>query len=225
MKNCLLSFAVVLALLVGAPAYSQYMYMDVDGDGVNSQATGTGDDALDAADTGADIWLDLSKNRDGSPLSCVTDPGITLNLIAYELTVDQTGTGSVTFTGWTNNLAGYTTPLVLNDGTPGSPGFDTAAGEAWVYLTATDPVNFQEPALLKLGRLAFSVTGTPKLDFVPNGQAQINQNAATSFASTCLNNDFLNNWYLGTDWADADGTASPTDVIEGTWGKIKSLYK
>lgn len=225
MKNCLLSFAVVLALLVGAPAYSQYMYMDVDGDGVNSQATATGDDALDALDTGADVWLDLTKNRDGTPIVC-NDGSNTLSLIAYEFAIKQSGSGSVSFDGYTNTPAGFTTSGILGDSNPASVGFDTAAGEAWVFLIATNPTDWPDPALIKLGRLALTVTGTPKLDFAPVGQANINLNAGTSFGTECFSpNSGLSTWYLGDEWLDADGTASPVPVVEDTWGKIKKLYE
>lgn len=226
MKNCLLLFAVVLALMVGAPAYSQYMYMDVDGDGVNSQATATGDDALDAADTGVDVWLDLTKNRDGTPIAC-NDGISTLQLASYEFTMRQSGSGSVAFTGYTNNLTGFTTSLILNDSDPSSVGFDAGAGEGWVYLAGpSNPAAWPGPALLKLGRMALTVTGTPKLDFVITGQAQINQVAGTTFATPCFNDQTGETvWYLGTEWVDNDGTASPVPVVEDTWGKIKNLYR
>jgi len=225
MKNCLLSFAVVLALLVGAPAYSQYMYMDVDNDGVNSQNTATGDDALDAADTGADVWLDLTKNRDGTPISC-TDGSNTLSLIAYEFTIEQSGSGSVSFDGWANNMAGFVTSGILGDSNPASVGFDAASGEAWVFLIATNPTDWPDPGLHKLGRLALTVTGTPKLDFVPVGAATINLNAGTSFGTECFSpNSGLSTWYLNDEWTGNDGTASPTPIVEDTWGKIKKLYE
>lgn len=226
MKNCLLLLAVVLALVVGAPAYSQYMFMDVDGDQANSQDTGTGDDALDAADNGVDIYLDLTKNRNDTPIAC-TDGFSTLQLASYEFTIKQSGSGSVQYTGYTNNLTGFTTSLILNDSDPLSVGFDAGAGEAWVYLAGpSDPGQWPGPALLKLGRIALSVTGTPKLDFVLKGVAVINSQAGTSFATPCFHPDtFETVWYLGTEWMDADGTASPTPVVEGTWGKIKNLYR
>lgn len=224
MKNCLLSFAVLVALLVGAPAYSQYMYMDVDGDGVNSTATGTGDDVLDAADTSVDVYLDLSKNRDGTPISC-QDGSNTLSLIAYEFTIRPSGSGSVAFTNWTNNQTGFITSGVLGDSDPGTVGFDTAAGEAWVFLIKTSGP-FPAPGLHKLGTLAVTVTGSPKLDFIPFGSANINPNAGTEFGTECFSPiSGLSNWFLGEEWTDNDGTASPTAVEEGTWGKIKNLYK
>jgi hypothetical protein len=227
MKNCLLLLAVVLALAVGAPAYSQYLYMDVDGDGVNSQATATGDDALDGADTGADIWLDTTKNRDGTPITCNDGLGSTLQVATYEFTIGQSGSGSVSFTGYTNNLTGFTTPLILNDSDPSTPGYDSQAGQAWVYLAGpTDPSAWPGPALLKLGRVAFTVSGTPKLDFVITGTAAINPAAGTSFGTPCFNDNTGDTvWYLGSAFFDNDGTASPTPVVEDTWGKIKNLYR
>ena len=226
MKNCLLSFAVVVALLaIGAPAYSQYMYLDVDGDTFNSQGQAVGDDQLDALDTGADVYLDLTKNRDNSSVSCTDGTGSVLSLISYEFTLKQSGSGSVAFTGYTNNLAGFTSSGVLNDGTPGSPGFDTAAGEAWVYLIATNPTDWPDPAKLKLGHLTFTVTGTPKIDFVVLGTANINNQAGTTFGSECFQSSGGSVWYLTEDWFDVDGTASPTPVVENTWGKIKNLLK
>ena len=224
MKNCLLSFAVLIALLVGVPAYSQWMYMDVDGDGLNSTASGSGDDVLDAADTNIDIYLDLANNRNGSPIVC-TDGTNTMSMIAYEFTIKQTGSGSVVFSNWTNNIPGATTSGVLNDSNPASVGFDTAAGEAWVFLIDTAPP-FAAAARHKLGSLTVAVTGSPKLDFVVSGQANINLNAGTSFGTECFSpNSGLSTWFLGDEWTDNDGTASPTPVEEGTWGKIKKLYE
>ena len=225
MKNCLLSFAVVVALLVGAPAYSQYMFMDVDGDGVNSTASGSGNDALGAASTSIDVWLDLTNDRSGGAIACNDGAGGTFTLISYEFAMKVSGSGSVTFNSFTNNLTGFTTSGVLNDSNPGSVGFDTGAGEAWVFLIATNQANWPAPGKHKLGTVSVTVTGSPKVDFIQYGTANINQNAGTTFGSTCFTGGGLSTWIMGEDWFDQDGTAAQTPVQDTSWGKIKNLYR
>ena len=57
MKPSLLLLSVVTALSLGTPAHSQYIYMDVNGDGV-----GGFDECLSSSTTGVDVYLDTNHN-------------------------------------------------------------------------------------------------------------------------------------------------------------------
>ena len=105
MKNCLLFLAVVAALLVGAPAHSQYVFLDVNGDGKNStnpSDPGIGHDVLGASTTSVDVYFVTNKNADGSTAVC-TSSGDPFSIISYEVTLLASGTGSVSYGTWTDS--------------------------------------------------------------------------------------------------------------------------
>lgn len=226
MKNGLLLIAVVAALVVGAPAYSQFIFMDVDGDMLNQEATAIGNDGLNDTVTGVDIWLDTSKNRNGTNADCASDPLTPLSVVSYEFLIGQSGSGTVAFTGYAT-----ADPAFSTSGIPGDPdGFLPLGSEAYVYLLDLT-VPFQAEGKFKLGRLSITVTGTPKLDFKTTGTTP---SATTSFGSECTSNiSFGQVLYMGTDvpplflfdWHDANGTSAATPVSNTTWGKIKNLYR
>lgn len=214
MKNCLLFLAVVAVLMVGAPAYSQYVYLDVNGDGVNSNTnSGLPDDVLNSAVTSVDVYYSTDTNRDGSAAVCAQGPD-PFTIISYEFTLHASGTGSVTYGTWTDNM-GFTINL-----TPCSP-YCTAGPDIWI---AKGSATRQNPNTYKVGTLAITVTGTPKLDVVP-GSDPLSPVSETSFGSDCLGEAFSNTITLGTDFSDADGTEAPTPVLPKTWGQIKDLYR
>jgi hypothetical protein len=216
MKNCLLFLAIVAALLIGAPAHSQYMYLDADGDGLNWHGGGPANsDILGTGTHSVDIWLVTDKNRDGSDAVCAnsTDP---FSIISYESTLHVSGNGTVVFGTWTDNM-GFTFKLTNCSGQ-----YCSAGGSLWLgYGSATA----LPPGKYKLGTLAVTITGQPIISIVA-GDPNLSGVSETAFGSACLGPDFNNTIILGRDFfADADGTQPPVDVIPTTWGKIKDLYR
>ena len=52
--------------IFAAPAWGQFMYLDANGDGINSAT-----ERLNAVgNTTLDVWLDTAHNRDGSDAGC-----------------------------------------------------------------------------------------------------------------------------------------------------------
>jgi len=85
MKHCLLLLGVIAALAIGAPAYSQYIYMDLNGDQVCTSA-----DALTSSITAVDVWLDTNHNKDGTTATCV-DPSKPLDIFSYGVLIHSQG--------------------------------------------------------------------------------------------------------------------------------------
>ena len=227
MKNCLLTLAVVAALAIAGPAYSQYAYLDVNGDGLNYDRevangnNGAGSDGISAATTAIDVWFVTDDMADGSAAVCDEDPTRSLTMGSYEAVLKYTGSGTVTFNGWTDNL-GFTFPLI----TAGDGTFATAGADAWFGRGGSPPG--LAPGAYKVGTISVTVTGSPIISF--GTSSAINGNAQTSFGSQCDGARFDNTLRLGPqgdpdyDWFQSFGTTAPTPVVKSTWGKIKTLY-
>jgi len=174
MKKCLLFLAVAAALMVGAPAYSQYYFVDLNGDGLNSNTSASlPDDILSSSKTAMDVYIVTDKNRDGSTAICSSNEPFTIN--QYEFTLHTTGGGSVTFNSWTDNM-GFTFGLVLcGDGT-----ICTGGGDVWVGRGSGTQL---PPGKYKLGTLGISVTGSPVVSFATS--SSLNANAQSDFGSNC----------------------------------------
>src|SRR6185295_6837728 len=126
MNRCLLFLVAVAALLVSAPAYSQYFFLDSNGDGLNHMSgIGLPIDVLNSSVTSVDVYVITDKNRDGSTAICSSAEPFTIN--QYEFTLHTTGSGSVTFNSWTDNM-GFTFGLTLC----GDGSFCTGGGDVWV---------------------------------------------------------------------------------------------
>ena len=173
---------VLVALSVPSSAYSQYIYFDSDGD-----STFTASDAMNASGwTSLDIWLDVTKSRDGSPAAC-TGNGMTAYLIS--LSVEN---GNVRWGSFTNHVRS----------------FGEAIGEV---LDASSYRNgFRgnpiQPGKYKVASLSVSVLrGAPKLRFA-GATSKIHD--TTYFESTCVARDGKGRLRLGRDWLDADGVQS-----------------
>ena len=214
MKQCLLILMAAAALFVGAPAYSQYIFLDTNGDGVNSHAVPSApDDFLNASVTSVDIYIVTDKNRDGSAAICNSAEPFTIN--QYEFTLHAYGVGSVTYGSWTDNM-GYNFGLVLcGDGTRCTAGPDIWIGRGDAAQSA--------PGKYKLGTLGVTVSGQPSLTFVTS--STLNPDAQTAFGSNCDGSRFDSLIRLGEDFLDADGTQFTDPVTATTWGKIKNKYR
>jgi hypothetical protein len=217
MKKCLLLLAVAAALTVSGPAYSQYFFVDTNGDALNSlnggvPVPGRPADVLGPTVTTMDVYVVTDKNRDGSDAICNSAELFTIN--QYEFLLHTSGSGNVTFNTWTDNM-GYTVELVLcGDGT-----ICTGGGDVWVGLGSGTQ---SPPGKYKLGTLGITVTGTPVVSFAPT--SSLNANAQSAFGSACDGANFNSLIALYTDFFDSDGTEPTIPVNPTTWGKIKKLY-
>ena len=220
MKKCLLFLAVAGLMAVSAPAYAQYMFVDTNGDGKNSTNTvnpahaGGAADILSSSVHSIDVYVVTDQDQDGTAATATCAPGETFQINSYEFVLRQSGSGSVAYGAWTDNM-GYANGGVLCGDNVTCQG----AGDIWVgkYKFTYDP-----PGRYKLGSLAITVTGQPKLDFAAS--STIHALAETAFGSSCSGSQGDHTIRLGMDFCCADGTASPIPVTSTTWGKIKSLY-
>lgn len=209
MKHALPVLAALIALAFSAPVSAQYMYIDVNGDGLNTSA-----DVLTPSVTGVDIYLATNKSLSdpSDPASALVDA--TCQTDVAELTINSyqmiltAPTGGVTYGAWTDNM-GFTIPVSNTQG-----GNDNVIG--WASPTS------QPPGTYKLGHLALTVSGTPILTFAVS--TTLSDQVFTSFGSQCGGHDFDNTLKYNTDWASIGPTWIPIPVTETTWGKIKTLY-
>lgn len=209
MKHGLLVLAAFIALAIGVPASAQYMYIDVNGDGLNTNA-----DVLTPSTTGVDIYLATNKSLSvpSDPNSalvdqtCKTDAGaMTINSYQLILTAPS---GGITYGVWTDNM-GFTIDVGSAQG-----GNDDVIGKA----SATS----QPAGTYKLGHLALTVTGNPTLTF--SATTSLSGAVFNCFGSQCGGLDFDNTLKYNTDWDSIGPTRSTIPVTETTWGKIKNLY-
>ncbi len=209
-----LSCALILnATLVAAPASAQYVFLDVNGDGVCNA-----NDVVTSAVTSVDIYFDTDHNGNGSVATC-PDGTSQLTISSYEFILHLSGTGVVTWGAWTNSIAQFTVDLGTSSN---SSDFRAGFGGA----TSLPPGKY------KVGSLAVSALGTPSLYF----QAQTTLNSAymTAFGSQCPGRDMDNVMKLGPnpagvtgpgDFQSVCGTAPIDPVKYTTWGVIKNKYR
>src|SRR5258706_15934872 len=121
MKRSLLLLGVIAALAIGAPAYSQYIWMDVNGDGVN-----TNTDALTSSVTTVHVWLDTDNVKGGGAptAQCGGNP---LDIGLFDVLFRSSGTGSVAYNGFTlgSRMTGFPPPHAFT-----GPGADAGVGAA-----------------------------------------------------------------------------------------------
>lgn len=224
MKHCLLLLAVVAALVVGAPAFAQNIWLDTNGDGMNSLKTPAApDDNLTPGTMNVDIWIDTDSNGDGSAATCDTGPE-PLSMNSYGISLEATGSGSVTFNSWDNLITSFTNNLsggTVGVSGGGDPGLAAASNVAYIGLGAGTYLSAGE---YKLGTVNVTVIGNEVLSIL--GTVSVGTGAYTGFGTECFGLDFLNTYALGTDFFNVYGTEPTTPVRQSTtWGKIKELYK
>jgi hypothetical protein len=207
---------------VVAPAYSQTLYMDTNGDGLNSLLEhqngnmSAPDDVLGPGTTSVDFYFDPNHNPDGSVVICPQAPEQPYDMFSYEATVHASGSGSVTFNGWTDLMNWAIGIITIGDHT-----FATAGQDAWFgRATTTGAVLGRQ----KVGTLSITVSGTPKLDYLC--ASTIDFSAQTAFGGHCYGPQFDNTNRLCEQYpqSNAYGTEAPVPVVPTTWGKIKTMY-
>ena len=218
-KSLLLLF--LATLTISTPARGQYLFIDVNGDGhnaLNPSEPGSGFECLTPEITQVDIYFDTNHNPDGSQTTCDQTAANPLSMNAYEILLRGSGTGSVTFNGWTDNVGFTTGTIALGD-----TKFYASGKDVWIGLAgSTLPAG-----RYKVGTLGITVTGFTTISFLPLGGSAINPNAETAFVTQCEGNDFDNTYKLGSDFAynHAFGTCYGDAVEALTWGKIKQRYR
>ena len=180
--------AVVFVFLAPAVSPAQYMYLDVDGDGVHTDA-----DVVPASGEAAvDVWLVTDAGRDGTPAVCLTgdDP---FRISSYVVNLRASG-GTIAWGAFENRMPTFTIDLP-----GGQDPLEFQEGAATMY-----PV---DPGRYRLATIHLSVaSGTPRIDFVPTSKYLT---GPTSFGSPCSGWEFDNTLKLGSEWFDADGLDYP----------------
>ena len=209
MKKSLLLLGVIASFAMAAPAHSQFIFMDVNGDAANN---GVSSDVLSSAVTSIDIYLDTNHDANGTLETCKTNATQPLDIFSYDMVVHSSGSGSISISGYTNSATNFAL----------SEPFTVAGADCGVGYTAPIGGNLA-PGRYKLGTFAVTVTGTPVLTFV--GLTSGLPSFGTGFGSSCDASEFGNTEVLGIDFFDGFGTAAGTPTESTTWGKIKQLYR
>ena len=171
----------LLLLPFAGTASAQYLWMDTNGDGVNTSA-----DVMspNGSPTVVDVWINTSHNKDGSAAVCQSgDPDSfleTWNSFATHITANG---GTVTYSGYTNQVAAFN---ISCSGPPGGAfnanSTDMAQCQATGSATPNGGVNIKMYTVTVTG-----VTGTPSLAFTALNT--LDQNP-TSFGSPCGGAEF-----------------------------------
>lgn len=207
MKNCLLLLGVVAALALGSPAYSQYIYLDSNGDTVCDVS-----DVLNPGPNTVDVYLQTDANADLTPAVCQNGTGQVLSIFSYELVLHSAGSGSVSYGSWQHNSTDLPSYSQLRPVASGGGDFSVFYGKSF---------GPDAPGLYRLGSIVVTATGSPTLSLATS---TLLGSFSTSFGSECPGSLGLNTIYLGSDFTDVCGTSSTTPVNPTTWGKIKKLY-
>ena len=179
-----LVFVIGLAALPLSAA-AQYMYLDSNGDGVNTAA-----DAVNPTGTTTiDVYLVTDKGRDGVEGICPyeSDP---LDISSYTVTLRATG-GSVTWGTPLNRVPEF------------GVNFGYKSSETEMFFGKGG--SFLPPGTYRLMTTSAAVmSGAPEIQIV-TAAPTLTGFAFTSFGSRCIGLNGDNTLKLGTDWFDIDG--------------------
>ncbi len=187
MVPCLRNFLfLLLFLLLTIPirASAQYLYLDLNGDGLNTPA-----DVLNGVPVNADIYLRTDTNRDGSPTTCASGSQ-PLSIGSFEFILHSSAPvawGTLVGSGF----FGSATRTEHN-------ATDFYAG----YFDSTEV--FLAPGQYHVGTLSIAPVGSPLLAFATS--TPLSATYLTSFGSQCKGQDADYTMKLGRDWHDANGT-------------------
>jgi hypothetical protein len=187
-------------LVSSPPANAQYIFLDLNGDGLNTPL-----DVLNGTlPVNVDVYLRTSNNRDGSLAQCDT-VGQSLSIGSYEFILHAVG-GTISW----GSLTGGVFPIQSL--------VRTAHDDVDFYVGRFDTLGvFLPPGQVLLGSLQVTaLTGTPLLRFATS--TPLNATFATSFGSQCRGQDREYTMMLGRDWSDADGTFGT--VLANVSGKV-----
>src|SRR6058998_1622187 len=197
-------------LLSPAPASAQYMYLDTNGDGINTEG-----DRIPFSEggefTNVDIWLDTSTNRDETAATC-TSSGEPLSISSYEICLSIVG-GGVDWGTFTNHMPLFGSLGARQDHFAYYNGFSGSTLPPGRYHLATIQVALRflapdPPYSLEIVATVPSLPG-----------------ARTAFQSECDGQNGDGFLRLGTDWFDTAGlpfgsidyppafTTPPLDIV------------
>ncbi|HEU4334946.1 MAG TPA: hypothetical protein VFT32_10660, partial [Candidatus Eisenbacteria bacterium] len=141
-----LLLAGLIALGAAVPSHAQFLYLDANGDGINTSA----DTIAPSGPTSLDIWFWTDTNANNLPATCPSGDG-PLSIAGYEFIV-RASNGTVSWDSYANQVAAFTTPLgAASSTTEFRTGFSGPSSAAGIY---------------RLGTLTVTPTsGTPSLSF------------------------------------------------------------
>jgi hypothetical protein len=182
--------ALLLAATLPAIGRAQYIYLDSNGDGVNTEA-----DVLNevGTPTTVSIWLDTSRNADSTEAFCpmAAEP---LSLFSYEVVLHAEG-GTVSYGTYTNLRSSMGTAL---GGASSDSDFYTGFGGTAKLA----------PGLYQLGTIPVTVeSGSPSLSLATS--TPLGAHYATTFGTECPGQEGANTYLLGLDWLNMAGCGPP----------------
>lgn len=219
-STCRSVFALAQLLFAVHAASAQTLYLDSNGDGLNSILefqSGNNNapfDCVTEETTSLDIYLVTDKNPDGTEIPCFSSNELR-TITSYQVLLRWTR-GQIAVNGWTDTM-GFGTPVITKgDGT-------VYASESNVWIGRGG--ESQPPGKYKLGTLSIAATGTPYIDFVTS--STISPDAFTGFGSACSGADLPGFVFYGSDFPTSNGfgTCGYVPVLPTTWGKIKQRYR
>jgi hypothetical protein len=182
----LLALPLLASLTAAVPAAAQYIWIDTNGDGVNTSA----DVIAPSGATTLDLWLRTDQNADGTPAPCASNDG-SLTLAGYQVVL-RASNGTVSWGSITNQIANLSQLPFSSDGSELDFGY--SGGSAL------------PPGAYRLATVSATVAaGTPAIAFAAQGT--LNDTYVTAFGSTCSGTDLDNVIKLGVDFTDAAGIA------------------
>jgi hypothetical protein len=210
-----LAVVAVMTMAGAGPAAAQFVYLDVNGDGLpGALDPSLPPDVLSPSTVAVDVYLDTTHNADGSAAVCSQEPE-PLTIGSYEILLTWTGPGEVVYGGWTNNLPGFAANL-----TGGPGGVTPGERDIWIGLGASGQI---PPGRYRVGTLAVSITGHPILTWVVS--SPLSRDAEAAFGTLCDGVDYMNTYVLGKDFVGAIGTSAAPLALGTTWEKIQTLYR
>jgi hypothetical protein len=203
-SSWILRAALLAALAWAPPAFAQFIFIDVNGDGRSDAG-----DVLSSGIRSVDIYLDTNHLADGSAATCPSGEPFSISSYTFILAWEPVGPSSLRYGAWTDNMG-----FAINVG-GAQAGRDYWTGRAAPYYLA--------PGKHRLGSLGVTVTGTPVLRF--RAATPIDSTAITSFGSPCEGTNYDNTMTLGLDFTDTGGTSPSDDSPRTAWRTIEDLYR
>lgn len=194
----LLVSILLLCSAAASPVTAQYIYLDLNGDGLNTPADVLG--GIPPVNVG--VYLRTNMNRDGTPRTCST--GQPLSVGSFEFILHAVG-GTLQFGALSGGLlSGAARDLSVSNSTD-------------FYASRFDSSDvYSSPGTVLLGTIPIlGIVGAPLLTFAAS--TTLSPRYQTSFGSQCAGAEGEHTMVLGRDWFDADGTfGTLTSNVSGT---------